>query len=91
MNSFIGLYSRSFNENVSEKNILNMKHALSISVVNDVKFVMITPLMKMLAKLVTLMENRLPMSVCQLKDLLGFSQMFLFELGNYFFCHIILY
>lgn len=82
MSNFINLFIKTFHENLSEKMILEMKHAVFVTNINDVKVVNVTPVMQLIGRIVSILENRRFINVTQLKNLLGLPPIHIFRMGK---------
>lgn len=86
MKSFVQAYGHRFNELLTEKGIFDMKHAINITCMNGVKFVCMTPLMKLLMRVGHLLENETFLNICEIKTALDLSLTCYFEMGENLMC-----
>lgn len=83
MKSFVQAYAHRFNEILTEKGIFDMRHAVKITFMNGVKMVCMTPLMKLLIRIGSLLEDKNHLNICEIKTALNLSVSFCFEIGDF--------
>lgn len=87
MKSFVQAYANRFNEILTEKGVFDMRHAVKITFMNGVKMVCMTPLMKLLIRIGSLLKHETYLNICEIKTALDLSLPFCFEMGV--FCNIL--
>lgn len=78
---FLRCYLAKFKENISEKQIFDMKHAITIELDKGGQTVAMTPLMRFVVRIVQVLKQRSPISVFDLKNSLNISLCTCFEFG----------
>lgn len=82
LKSFIQIYASRFNEILTEKGIYDMRHSVEIIVINGVKMVCLTPLMKLILRVSALLQFETYLNICEIKTALKLPLSYCFEMGK---------
>lgn len=78
---FHAVFSEKFKFNISEKALHAMKHAVEIEMVNGVKMICITQMMKFMMHVVNLLEQKKTMNVQEIKSMMKLNLTSTFNFG----------
>lgn len=78
---FHAVFGDKFKFNISEKTLHAMKHAVEIDMVNGVKMISITQMMKFLMHVVNILEQKKTMNVSEIKSVMKLSLTTTFNFG----------
>lgn len=78
---FHAVFSEKFKFNISEKTLHAMKHVVEIDMVNGVKMICITQMMKFMMHVVNLLEQKKTMNVQEIKSLMKLNLTATFNFG----------
>lgn len=81
LTDFLRCYLSKFKENITEKQIFDMKHAITIELDKGTQTVAMTPLMRFVVRIVQVLKQRSPISLFDLKNTLNVSLCTCFEFG----------
>lgn len=81
LTDFLRCYLAKFKENISEKQIFDMKHAITIELDKATQTVAMTPLMRFVVRIVQVLKQRSPISLFDLKNTLHITLCTCFEFG----------
>lgn len=81
LTDFLRCYLAKFKENITEKQIFDMKHAITIELDKGTQTVSMTPLMRFVVRIVQVLKQRSPISLFDLKSTLKMSLCTCFEYG----------
>ncbi|XP_053696095.1 meiosis regulator and mRNA stability factor 1 [Sabethes cyaneus] len=81
LGDFLRIYLTKFKENLSEKQIFAMKHAITIELEKGNQTVTLTAMMKFIVRIIQVLKQRSPMNVMDLKHALNMSLGTCFEFG----------
>lgn len=81
LSKFHAVFGEKFKFSVNEKSLHSMKHAVEIEMVNGVKMISVTQMMKFFIHVVNVMEQRKKMSVQELKSIMKLNLTTTFNFG----------
>lgn len=81
LSDFLRCYLTKFKENITDKQIFDMKHAITIELDKATQTVVMTPLMRFVVRIVQVLKQRSPISLFDLKNTLNMSLYTCFEFG----------
>ncbi|XP_055640897.1 meiosis regulator and mRNA stability factor 1 isoform X2 [Toxorhynchites rutilus septentrionalis] len=81
INDFLRSYLSKFKETLTEKQIYDMKHVITIEIDNGNQAVTMTPLMKFIVQIIHVLKQRSPINLFDLKHTLNISLCTCFKFG----------
>jgi meiosis arrest female protein 1 len=78
---FHSVFAEKFKFNINEKSLHAMKHAVDIEMVNGVKMISLTPLLKFLMHIVNILEHKPKLSIGEIKSAMKLNLTSTFNLG----------
>lgn len=81
LNKFNAVFGDKFKFNISEKTLHAMKHAVEIEMVNGVKMISVSHMMKFLVHVVNILEHRTKISIQEIKSIMKLNVSTTFNFG----------
>lgn len=81
LSKFHAIFSEKYKFNISEKQLHAMKHAIEIEMVNGIKMISVTQMMKFLLHVVNILEQKKRITIQQIKSIMKLSLNSTFYLG----------